>query len=86
MVWNKQIAEQQNFCLKSYLLFLFIDYSDAKGPFDWSPMHVQNVIRLKQEALNAARKAWADFVLVSFERYFNVYCSYFLRMAYQKTS
>jgi collagen beta-1,O-galactosyltransferase len=38
-------------------------YSDASGPLDWSPKHFQHVIHLRQQALDVARKSWADFFL-----------------------
>lgn len=37
---------------------------DATGPLHWSDKRFENVIRHRQVALDAARKSWADFLLV----------------------
>jgi len=39
-------------------------YADAVGPLHWSAKRFENVIRHRQAALVAARKSWADFLLV----------------------
>jgi len=50
----------------SWVEFLscFAAYPDASGPLHWSKMRFDNMLRLRQEALNTARKSWADFLLV----------------------
>ncbi|KAF5289156.1 hypothetical protein FQR65_LT02046 [Abscondita terminalis] len=38
-------------------------YDDEIGPAHWSHMRYNNVISLREEALNYARKIWADYLL-----------------------
>lgn len=38
-------------------------YSDSEGPFDWSRKRVNNILRLRQEALNTARVSWVDYLM-----------------------
>uniref|UniRef100_A0A915KWE6 Uncharacterized protein n=1 Tax=Romanomermis culicivorax TaxID=13658 RepID=A0A915KWE6_ROMCU len=39
-------------------------YKNERGPFDWSPPERHNhVIKLKQEALQAAKNQWADYII-----------------------
>lgn len=48
--------------------FLFYEeskgFDDEKGVADWSPKRFSHVIKLKEEAINHARKMWADFVFI----------------------
>lgn len=39
-------------------------HKDEKGPAHWSPIHFKHVIKLREEALNFARKMWADYLLM----------------------
>lgn len=39
-------------------------FPDEEGPKHWSPGRYEHVMRLRQEALEAARALWADFLLV----------------------
>ncbi|GJQ78784.1 hypothetical protein Trydic_g2815 [Trypoxylus dichotomus] len=44
----------------------FIDndsYADEQGPNDWSKLRFENVIELRESALNYARTSWADYLL-----------------------
>ncbi|KAK9732225.1 hypothetical protein QE152_g13032 [Popillia japonica] len=44
----------------------FVDsdsYSDEQGPNDWSRLRFENVISLRESALNYARRVWADYFL-----------------------
>ncbi|KAI4471867.1 procollagen-lysine2-oxoglutarate 5-dioxygenase/glycosyltransferase 25 family member [Holotrichia oblita] len=38
-------------------------YSDEQGPNDWSMLRFENVISLRESALNYAKTAWADYLL-----------------------
>ncbi|XP_051627793.1 procollagen galactosyltransferase 1 isoform X1 [Manacus candei] len=38
-------------------------YPDEEGPKHWSPSRYEHVMRLRQEALEAARAMWADYLL-----------------------
>lgn len=40
-------------------------FSDGPGVFEWSASHFGHIMNLKEAALNAARKMWADYVLVN---------------------
>lgn len=40
-------------------------FSDGPGVFEWSASHFRHIMNLKETALNAARKMWADYVLVN---------------------
>jgi len=46
-------------------LFNLSGYPDATGPLHWSNKRFETMIRHRQAALVAARKSWADFLLVS---------------------
>lgn len=39
-------------------------FPDEEGPKHWSPSRYEHVMRLRQEALEAARAMWADYLLV----------------------
>lgn len=41
-------------------------YSDASCVTEWSDMRYQQVAFLRQSALDAARRQWADYLFVSF--------------------
>ena len=62
--------------------FISVGYPDATGPLHWSGKRFETMIRHRQAALVAARKSWADFLLVSkitigrfMKVWENVYCS-----------
>ncbi|XP_033732543.1 procollagen galactosyltransferase 1-like isoform X2 [Pecten maximus] len=40
------------------------EYADERGPCDWSDDRFTNVIKLRQAALDNARKIWADYVFM----------------------
>ena len=37
-------------------------FKDQKGPLEWSYLRFQHLIHLKEQALNKARKIWADWI------------------------
>nr|XP_042901961.1 glycosyltransferase 25 family member [Parasteatoda tepidariorum] len=37
-------------------------FPDGSGVFEWSPLHFDHIISLKESALKAARKLWADYI------------------------
>ncbi|XP_048774539.1 procollagen galactosyltransferase 1-like isoform X2 [Ostrea edulis] len=39
-------------------------YEDAEGPLDWSDERFDRVITLREEAVQATRKAWADYLFM----------------------
>lgn len=39
-------------------------FADAVGPLDWSQQRFDHVIRLRQQALDDARRSLVDFLLV----------------------
>ncbi|KAL3870728.1 hypothetical protein ACJMK2_038772 [Sinanodonta woodiana] len=39
-------------------------YSDERGPCDWSEQRFENVIKLRQQALEASRSKWADYLFM----------------------
>ncbi|KAK2144058.1 hypothetical protein LSH36_790g01064 [Paralvinella palmiformis] len=39
-----------------------IGYTNEEGPCDWTYQRFHNVINLRQEALDAARRVWADYL------------------------
>ena len=41
-----------------------IEYAGQKGPMDWTKQRIHQVIKLRQEALDTARKIWADYLMV----------------------
>ena len=41
-----------------------LGYPDAMGPLHWSKKRFENILQHRQAALVAARKSWADFLLV----------------------
>ena len=47
------------------ILTVLLEFADEKGPHDWSKERFRNMIRLRQEALDAAREMHADYLLVS---------------------
>lgn len=47
-----------SFCLRSY--------AGELGPKHWPNSRYEYVMKLKQAALNFARKRWADYILVRF--------------------
>lgn len=48
-----------SFCLRSY--------AGELGPKHWPNSRYEYVMKLKQAALNFARKRWADYILVCYE-------------------
>ncbi|XP_054709347.1 glycosyltransferase 25 family member-like [Uloborus diversus] len=40
------------------------EFADGKGVFEWSPMHFKHIIHLKENAMQAARNMWADYIMV----------------------
>ena len=42
------------------------NHADENGPLHWSEMRFRYMIKLKEEAITAARKMWADYVWVGF--------------------
>lgn len=40
-------------------------FDDEKGIADWSSSRFSHIIKLREEAMNYARKVWADFIFVS---------------------
>ena len=40
-------------------------YEDAEGPNHWSTMRFKRLVDLRQEALDEARRLWADYIFVS---------------------
>lgn len=62
-----------------------IEYEDEKtrreseqSQTHWSDERYLDVIRLKEEGLNHARKAWADYVFVCYLCYFNTRAVYLM--------
>lgn len=49
-------------------------YPDELGPAHWSLNRFNNVINLREKALNSARAKWADFILVC-----HIFLGYVLR-------
>ena len=49
----------------AFICYDFAAYRDEKGPWDWSKQRFENVISLRQQALQTARERWADYLLVS---------------------
>lgn len=45
-------------------MFFVLEYEDAEGPLDWSDERFDRVITLREEAVQATRKAWADYLFV----------------------
>lgn len=41
-------------------------YTDEQGPTHWSTQRFDQIISLRESALNYARELWADYFLVSF--------------------
>lgn len=49
-------------------------FSDGPGVFEWSVSHFNHLINLKESALSAAKKMWADYLLVIFAVFtYNLY-------------
>lgn len=47
-------------------VFTFLlEFVDERGPHDWSEERFRNMIRLRQDALDAARALQADYLLVN---------------------
>ena len=44
---------------------MILEYEDETGPLHWSTERFDRVIALREEALQAARLAWADYLFVS---------------------
>lgn len=42
----------------------FIEYPGQQSPIEWTKQRFYQVIKLRQEALDTARKYWADYLLV----------------------
>lgn len=40
--------------------------ANEEGPFDWPESRHQAIIDMKQEALEHAKRSWADYVFVSY--------------------
>ncbi len=40
-------------------------YDDENGPCHWSQQRFENIIHLRQQALDTARRIWADSLFVS---------------------
>lgn len=53
-------------------------YSDAKGPNQWTSTRYLNLLKLKQNAFDEARKDGSDYIFVSFFFFF-----YFEKITYQ---
>ena len=53
---------------------MILEYEDETGPLHWSTERFDRVIALREEALQAARLAWADYLFVSLKP-FIVECS-----------
>lgn len=45
-------------------------FEDEKRIADWSPSRFSHIIKLREEAINYARKVWADFIFVSLKNIF----------------
>ena len=41
------------------------DYSDQEGPNHWTPSRFKQIVALRQQALDEARRRWADYIFVS---------------------
>ncbi|XP_076315609.1 procollagen galactosyltransferase 2 [Tachypleus tridentatus] len=39
-------------------------YLDEKGIFDWSPIHFDHIMNLRENALEVARNLWADYIFM----------------------
>lgn len=40
-------------------------FPDGPGVFEWSASHFHHIMNLKETALSAAKKMWADYLLVN---------------------
>ena len=58
------MPQRKGLLLFSYI-FVNVDYPDQEEDCHWSEERFNNVIKLRQAALNYARGAWADFIFVS---------------------
>ena len=52
-------------------------YDGAEGPLHWTDERYGHIMELRQKALDAARKQWADFLFVS-----SIYSAFFLFRTY----
>lgn len=39
-------------------------YRDEDGPKQWTDLHYEHIMKLRQVALEAAREMWADYFMV----------------------
>lgn len=46
-------------------------YDDAVGPAEWPDSRYQQMMYLRQKALDSARKQWADYLFVSIQETLN---------------
>lgn len=50
--------------LNMICVYLHAEYEDEIGPLHWSTKRFDKVIALRENALLAARRAWADYLFV----------------------
>lgn len=50
--------------LNMIFVYLCAEYNDEIGPVHWSSKRFDKVIALRESALQAARRAWADYLFV----------------------
>lgn len=50
--------------LNMIFVYLHAEYEDEIGPLHWSTKRFDKVIALRENALRAARRAWADYLFV----------------------
>ena len=48
-------------------------YEDERCPLEWTEKRFDNVIKLRQQALDYARNVWSDYLFVSITWYHNKY-------------
>lgn len=61
--WYQIVRKQYHRVLLNHVEEPF-EYDDASGPNAWTHKRYRKILELRQNALNEARKQWADYVLV----------------------
>ena len=64
LTWYQVVRNQYHQILLNHVEEPF-EYDDASGTNAWTHKRYRKILELRQNALNEARKQWADYILVS---------------------
>lgn len=62
--------------LNMIFVYLHAEYEDEIGPLHWSSKRFDKVIALRESALQAARRAWADYLFVRKTEFMYLICNF----------